>query len=173
MAKIPKSKRAKIPFTVEMPNIHDVQLRDLQVNADERGHLVEVYREDWDAYDISPEMSYYSMTYPGIIRAWHRHLKGQIDHFVCPRGRIKIGIYDERKDSPTKGELDTFVIGEHNQQVVRIPGDCWHGFKTIDAEPSILINYPTELYDYEDPDEERIPYDTDRIPLDWNESPHE
>jgi len=143
------------------------------MNADERGHLVEMFREDWDEYEEEPVMSYYSMTYPGTIRAWHRHLKGQVDHFVCPQGRIKVGIYDDRESSPTQGELDTFVIGEHNQKVIRIPGECWHGFKAIGDEPSILINYPTELYDYEDPDEERISYDSNKIPLDWEEPPHE
>jgi len=153
--------------------IEGVEVRDLQVNSDERGHLVEVFRADWDEYEPTPSMSYYSMTYPGVIRAWHRHLEDQIDYFVCPQGRIKIGIYDEREKSPTNGELNTFVIGEHNQQVVRIPGECWHGFKAIGDRPSILINYPTKLYDYENPDEERIPYNTDRIPLDWEEPPHE
>ncbi|KPN29288.1 dTDP-4-dehydrorhamnose 3,5-epimerase [Halolamina pelagica] len=111
--------------------------------------------------------------YPGIIRAWHRHLEGQNDHFVCPQGRIKVGVYDDRDDSPTQGELNTFVIGEHNQKLIHIPGDCWHGFKAIGDKPALLINYPTELYDYENPDEERIPYDTDKIPLDWEEPPHE
>jgi dTDP-4-dehydrorhamnose 3,5-epimerase len=152
--------------------IDGIQVRDLQVNADERGHPVEIFREDWNEYDTEPAMAYYSTTYPGIVRAWHRHLKNQIDHFVCPKGRIKVGVYDDRDASPTKGELNTFVIGEHNQQVVRIPGGCWHGFKAIGEEPAMLINFPTELYDYEDPDEERLPYDTDRIPLDWEAEPH-
>jgi len=65
------------------------------------------------------------------------------------------------------------VIGEHNQQVIRIPGDCWHGFKALGDEPAFLINMPTNLYDYEDPDEERLPCDTDEIPLDWDELPDE
>ncbi|MFB6186422.1 MAG: dTDP-4-dehydrorhamnose 3,5-epimerase family protein, partial [Halobacteriaceae archaeon] len=94
-----------------MPSIHDVKTRNLQVNADERGHLVETFREDWEEYDPEPAMSYYSLSYPGVIRAWHRHTRGQIDHFVCPQGRIKVAIYDDREDSPTQGELDTFVIG--------------------------------------------------------------
>ena len=153
--------------------IDGVEVRDLQVNPDERGHLTEMFRADWDLYDEQPAMSYYSMTYPGIVRAWHRHLKGQVDHFVCPQGRIKIGIYDERENSPTEGELKTFVIGEHNQKVIRIPGACWHGFKAIGDEQAMLINFPTNLYDYDDPDEERLPYDTDRIPLDWEADPHE
>ena len=152
--------------------IHDVEVRDLQVNADERGHLVEIFREDWELFDPDPSMSYYSMTYPGVVRAWHRHLRGQIDHFVCPKGRIKVGVYDGREDSSTEGELDTFVVGEHNQQVIRIPGDCWHGFKAIGDESAFLVNFPTNLYDYDDPDEERLPHDTDKIPYDWNEEVH-
>lgn len=151
--------------------IDGVEVRDLLVNADERGHLVELFRDDWELYDPEPAMSYYSMTYPGIVRAWHRHRRGQIDHFVCPKGRLKVGIYDDREASPTEGELNTFVIGEHNQQVVRIPGDCWHGFMVIGDESAFLINFPTNLYDYDDPDEERLPPDTDEIPFDWNEDP--
>jgi dTDP-4-dehydrorhamnose 3,5-epimerase len=152
--------------------IDGVKTKELQVNVDERGHLVETFRRDWDLFEEDPAMSYYSVTYPGIVRAWHRHSRGQIDHFVCPQGRIKVGIFDERENSSTNGELDTFVIGEHNQQVIRIPGDCWHGFKPIGDEPALMINFPTNLYDYEDPDEERLPYDTDKIPLDWEAKPH-
>lgn len=163
---IPIQKRSYFCMTIQ-----GLEVKQLQVNADERGHLVEMFRKDWDEYEPGPAMSYYSMTYPGITRAWHRHHCGQVDHFVCPKGRIKVGIYDDRDDSPTQGELDTFVIGEYNQKVIRIPGECWHGFKAIGDEPAFLINFPTELYDYDDPDEERLPYDTDKIPLDWDEEP--
>lgn len=150
--------------------INGVKTRELQINADERGHLVELFREDWDIYEPSPEMSYYSFSYPGVVRAWHRHTRGQVDHFICPSGKIKIGIYDDREDSKTRNELNTFVIGEHDQRVVRIPGDCWHGFKAIGEKPSILLNFPTRLYDYENPDEQRLPADTDEIPMNWDES---
>ena len=152
--------------------VDGVETHRLQVNADERGHLVEVFREDWELYNPEPAMSYYSMSYPGVVRAWHRHRRGQVDHFVCPKGRIKVGIYDDREDSPTQGDLETFVIGEHNQQAIRVPGDCWHGFKVIGNEPAFLLNFPTKLYDYDDPDEQRLPPDTDAIPLDWEETPH-
>jgi hypothetical protein len=27
-----------------------------------------------------------SVTYPGIVRAWHRHLRGQTDYFLVVRG---------------------------------------------------------------------------------------
>jgi dTDP-4-dehydrorhamnose 3,5-epimerase len=152
--------------------IDGVTFRELDVNSDERGHLVEVFREDWGVYEHKPKMSYYSLTHPGVVRAWHRHLKGQVDHFVCPRGKVKVGIYDERSGSDTEGELNTFIIGEQSHEAIRIPGECWHGFKAIGSTESMLLNFPTELYDYDEPDEERIPYDTDRIPLDWDLEPH-
>ena len=152
--------------------IEGVERRDLRVNADERGHLVELFREDWAIYDPRPSMAYYSMTYPGVIRAWHRHTRGQVDHFVCPSGRIKVGVYDDRDGSATAGEVDTFVIGEHDQRLVRIPGACWHGFEALGDRPALLVNFPTNLYDYDDPDEERLPYDTDEIPFDWETELH-
>jgi dTDP-4-dehydrorhamnose 3,5-epimerase len=153
--------------------IHDIETRSLQINADERGHLVEMFRNDWDEFDPEPAMSYYSLTYPGIIRAWHRHNRGQIDYYACPKGRIKIAVYDDREQSPTQGELNTFVTGERSPKLVRVPGDCWHGFKTIGDEPALIVNFPTNLYDYDDPDEERLPYDADSIPFDWEAEPHE
>lgn len=154
--------------------IHDVDVRDLQVHPDERGHLTEVWRSDWDFFagDDAPAMAYVSQTYPGVIRAWHRHDRGQIDHFVVAQGRAKVGIYDDREASPSRGELDTFVIGDGNMNSVRIPAGCWHGFKAIGEEAVLLLNFPTNLYDYEDPDEQRLPYDTEEIPLEWEAAPH-
>jgi dTDP-D-glucose 4,6-dehydratase len=49
------------------------------LNADEQGDLIEVFREDWNEYIKEPAMAYYSMTYPGIIRGRHRNLKNQIE----------------------------------------------------------------------------------------------
>lgn len=155
--------------------IHDVETKHLQMNVDERGHLTEMWRADWEFFqgDDEPKMSYFSETHPGIIRAWHRHHRGQIDHFVVPRGKAKVAIYDEREKSPTHGNLETRIIGEGQMNAIRVPGDCWHGFKAIGDERVLLVNFPTNLYDYEDPDEERLPYDSDRIPFDWEEPPHE
>lgn len=147
--------------------IQGVQSRELQVNADDRGHLVELFRSDWAEFDPEPEMAYYSLSYPGVVRAWHRHTKGQVDYFACPKGRIRVGIYDDREESATRGETDSFVLGEHVQRLVRIPGACWHGFEVLGSEPAMLVNFPTNLYDYDDPDEQRLPPHTPDIPFEW------
>jgi dTDP-4-dehydrorhamnose 3,5-epimerase len=107
-----------------------------------------------------------------VVRAWHRHRRGQIDHFVVARGKAKVGVYDDREGSPTRGDLDTYILGAGRMNAIRVPGDCWHGFKAVGDRRTLLLNFPTNLYDYEDPDEERLPYDTEKVPLDWDKPPH-
>ena len=43
-----------------------------------------------------------------------------------------------------------------------------HGFKGISQETTLIVNVPTELYNYEQPDEYRLPAHTDEIPYDWS-----
>jgi len=63
--------------------------------------------------------------------------------------------------------------------VVRIPGTYWHGTKTVGNEPSLTVYFVTKLYDYQNPDEERRPWNDPSIidpktgkPFDWNKPPH-
>jgi dTDP-4-dehydrorhamnose 3,5-epimerase len=42
-----------------------------------------------------------------------------------------------------------------------------HGFKNIGTEEAIILNLPSEKYDYSSPDEHRVDPHTDDIPHDW------
>jgi len=151
--------------------IHGVEIRKLEKHADERGSLCEILRKDWNILEEF-NMAYFSATYPGVVRAWHRHPKTrQIDHMCIIQGMAKIVIYDDRKNSPTKETINEFIIGEDNLTLIKVPGECWHGFKALGTKPAILINFPNKLYNYENPDEERLPPDTDKIPYDWKLAP--
>ncbi len=151
--------------------IDGVELKQLKKNVDERGYLCELLRKDWGVYKEFA-MTYFSITFPGVVRGWHRHPKNkQIDNMSILQGTGKIVVYDDREDSSTKGIVNEFVLGEDNPTLVRIPGECWHGFKALGVKPVLLINFPTALYDYEKPDEERLPPDTNKIPYDWKLAP--
>jgi dTDP-4-dehydrorhamnose 3,5-epimerase len=152
---------------------------------DERGFFAEVMRKDWKDLFGEDEVAQanVSTTYPGIIRAWHRHLKGQTDYFIALQGTIKICGFDEK----TK-ELNEIISTGQIPQVVRMPGQYWHGFKALGNEPAMLLYFTTRTYDYNDPDEERklwndasfVPKlingkkDDPRVgkPWDWNYPPH-
>ncbi len=146
--------------------IDGVAIKELKVNADERGFLMEILRADDDIFEKFGQ-AYVSLNYPGVIRAWHYHKK-QTDYFCVVKGMVKVALYDAREGSPTFGEVNEFFIGERNNLVVKIPPGVYHGYKTIGVEPSLLINFPTEPYDRQHPDEYRVPYDSSDIPYSWD-----
>jgi len=146
--------------------VDGVALKGLTPHHDERGVLCEVLRRDWPIFRKFA-MTYFSVSYPGVIRAWHRHRRGQIDYFVIIRGAVRVVVYDQRKDSPSFGTINEFVLSEENPILLRVPGECWHGYKVIGKKPAILLNFPTKLYDYERPDEDRLPPDSPEVPYTW------
>lgn len=146
--------------------IHGVEFKQLRPNVDERGFLMELLRSD-DAIFSKFAQCYVSMNYPGVVRAWHYH-KRQDDHFVVVKGTCKVVMYDLREDSPTQGEVQEVFLGEQAPVMVKVPIGVAHGYKTVGTEPSFLINFPTELYDRNDPDEFRMEWNTPEIPYDWD-----
>jgi dTDP-4-dehydrorhamnose 3,5-epimerase len=150
----------------EKPLIVGVQIKRLTPHVDERGFLMEMLRADDPIFQKFGQ-AYVSLNYPGVIRAWHWHEK-QTDYWVVVKGMIKAALYDRRPDSPTYGLINEFFMGEQNPILLVIPPQVAHGYKTIGVEPSLLINFPTEPYNREQPDEFRLPYDTPEIPYDWD-----
>jgi len=142
-----------------------IMIKPLKRNVDERGFFSELIRLDWK--DILGEdeivQANLSITYPGIIRAWHKHEKGQVDYFIVIKGALKICAFDDN----TK-ELDEIISTGENLQVVRIPGKYWHGFKVIGYEPAMLIYFVNKLYDYNNPDEIRRPWNDLIVPKSIN-----
>jgi dTDP-4-dehydrorhamnose 3,5-epimerase len=51
---------------------------------------------------------------------------------------------------------------------LKIPPLVMHGFKGIGPEMALIVNVPTELYRYVEPDEYRVPWDSPEIPYDWD-----
>ena len=148
-----------------MIEIEGVKTKKLRVMPDERGRLMEILRCDDELFQKFGQV-YMTTNYPGVVKAWHYHKK-QTDNVCCLKGMIKMALCDAREDSKTKGEINEFFIGEHNPLLVVIPPGVYHGWKCISQEESIVISIPTESYNYEEPDEYRLPPDTKEIPYDW------
>jgi dTDP-4-dehydrorhamnose 3,5-epimerase len=145
--------------------IDGVMTKQLRVIPDERGRLMECLRSD-DELFIRFGQLYMTTTYPGVVKGWHLH-RVQWDNIVCLKGTIELALYDARAASPTEGELDVHFLGEHRPLLVRVPPGVWHGWKCVGVREAYIVNAPTELYDYERPDQEELPPDTPEIPYDW------
>jgi len=100
-----------------------VKIYDIKKNVDERGFFAELLRLDWRSFveDDNIMQVNLSMSYPGIIRAWHRHSMGQVDYICVVKGALKVCAYDDREDSKTKGQLDEIILNSEKFQIVRIP----------------------------------------------------
>ena len=146
--------------------IDGIEIKQLKRNADERGFLMEMLREDDPIFKRFGQC-YVSLNYPGVIRAWHYHKK-QDDLWVVPKGMVKAVVYDCREGSSTYGEVNEFFLGDNNPILLKIPVGTMHGYKTVGTEPSLLVNFPTKPYDSKDPDEYREVWNSENIPYNWD-----
>ncbi len=145
--------------------IHGVQVKQLRWIPDERGKLMEMLRCDDPMFEKFGQV-YVTTCYPGVVKGWHYH-QNQSDNMVVIKGMAKVVLYDPREDSPTKGLINEFFIGEDNPMLISIPRLVLHGFKAYGSEPAYVVNTVSEPYNHKEPDEFRIdPFDND-IPYDW------
>ncbi len=146
--------------------IEGVKVKKLKVVTDQRGRLMEILRSD-DTIFLQFGQVYMTTALPNVVKAWHWH-KLQTDSFTCVSGKIRLALYDARKDSPTYKEVNEFIISPEDPVLVQIPSLVYHGFKCISAAEAIVVNTVTKPYNHKNPDEYRLdPYEND-VPYDWN-----
>jgi len=146
--------------------IAGVKTKLLKVIPDERGRLMEILRCDEGLLSQFGQV-YMTTAYPDVVKGWHYHHK-QDDNFAVVKGMIKLVLYDPRDNSPTHGEINEFLIGDHRPMLVHIPREVVHGFKAVGIEEAIIINTVTEPYNYENPDEFRIEPHSADVPYNWS-----
>ncbi|HLY63865.1 MAG TPA: dTDP-4-dehydrorhamnose 3,5-epimerase family protein [Terriglobia bacterium] len=142
--------------------IHGVLVHPLKQIPDERGKVMHMLRADDPHFENFGEI-YFSMVYPGVIKAWHLHQRMTINYAVIT-GTIKLVLFDDRADSPTRGALEELYVGESNYALVRVPLGIWNGFKGVGIIPAIVANCATIPHDPDeivrlDPFDKKIPYD--------------
>jgi dTDP-4-dehydrorhamnose 3,5-epimerase len=147
-----------------MAEIEGVQVIPLRRIPDERGTIHHMLRRD-DPHFVEFGEIYFSTIYKGVIKGWHLHHKMTLN-YVCIYGRIKLVMYDDRPDSPTRGNLREVFLGPDNYSLVIIPPDVWNGFKGMGQDYSIVANCSTHPHDPThsermDPFDNPIPYDWD------------
>jgi len=144
--------------------IEGVEFKDLVTHVDERGFFREIIRETDPFFDRFGQWSH-SLMYQGSAKAWHHHRR-QTDYWYAI-GTLKVALYDLREDSPTKGELMEFFLGDRFERCVRIPPGVAHGCRAL--ELSHLLYLTSGVYDPDD--EGRIPHDDPGIGYDWTAPP--
>lgn len=141
--------------------IDGVFVEKLKKIEDPRGNVMHMLRCD-AAYFKSFGEVYFSEVKLGMIKAWRKHLK-MTQLFAVPIGKIRLVLFDDRKQSPTVGEIMEIETGVDNYCLIRIPPLVWYGLKGITEPLSLVTNCadiphdPNEIVRVE-PTDSTVPY---------------
>lgn len=145
--------------------IEGVVTKQLVRHCDDRGFFMEILRNDDELLARFGQASL-SMSYPGVIKAFHYHER-QDDLWFFPVGNAQVVLHDLRETSRTKGVTQVFYMGETNPLLLVIPKGVAHGYRVLGSNPLIITYFTTEAYNPADPDERRLAWNDERIHFDW------
>ena len=141
--------------------IEGVRITPLRRIPDERGAILHMLRADDPHFEAFGEI-YFSMVYPGVVKGWHLH-KVMTLNYAVPVGVITLALYDDRAESPTRGEVMELPLGGDDYNLVTIPPLVWNGFRGDGDVPAFVANCATIPHDPEeivriDPQSPDVPY---------------
>lgn len=151
----------------DMSVIEGVKIKRLVKHCDDRGFFAELVRDDEPDLFSGFGQASWSMSYPGVIKAFHYHEK-QDDLWFFPSGNAQVVLHDLRDSSSTKGKTDVYYLGEENPIMLLIPKGIAHGYRVLGEKPATIIYFTTKSYDRENPDEKRIEWNDPSIGFNWD-----
>lgn len=142
--------------------IEGVKVIPLRRIPDERGTVLHMLRRT-DPHFVEFGEIYFSTVYAGGVKGWHKH-RDMTLNYACIVGAIKLVLYDDREDSPTRDTLMEVYLGPDSYSLAVIPPEVWNGFKGISRPLSVVANAATHPHDPArsarlDPFSDKIPYD--------------
>ena len=152
------------------PAIDGVLIVPLKRIPDERGTIMHMLRAN-DPYFRGFGEIYFSTVYRDVIKGWHQHREMTLNYAV-PHGRIKLVMFDDRPQSPTRGALVEQFLGPDHYALVQIPPGVWNGFKGMTDPLAVVANCCTHAHDPQANRTERLDPFNNHIPYDWAAQSH-
>jgi dTDP-4-dehydrorhamnose 3,5-epimerase len=148
--------------------IPDLVLVEASAHGDDRGFLVETFREEaWRSLGVGVDFvqENQSRSGGGILRGLHFQLRpGQAKLVRCSRGAIWDVAVDLRRDSPTYRRWEGVLLSDENHRQLFIPAGFAHGFCVMSPEADVAY----KLSSYYDPETEAgIRWDDPEIGVEW------
>ncbi len=148
-----------------MSSIQGVLITPKRKIFDDRGGIFHMLRRDDPEFKQFGEI-YFSQIYAGVVKAWHLHSK-MILNYLLVTGSVRIALFDDRKDSPTRGQHQEIVLHEQDSKLVTIPPGVWNGFKGLGTAHSLIANCATEPHTREEISYR--PHDDSYFNYDWSQ----
>lgn len=133
--------------------IEGVKNRRVESFIDDRGFLSQILPEGDESFTIKRIYSTGNFS-KGTIRGFHKHKKEKKGFFVTS-GSAKFVVVDDRKDSPTYKEINTFILSTLNPSVLTVPVGVYTGWMSLQND-TVILGISSEPFDKENPDDERL-----------------
>ena len=133
--------------------INGVLITPLKIITVKGGDVLHAMKSSDDGFSGFGE-AYFSVIDYGVIKAWKRHKKMQIN-FIVPKGKIRFVLYNDR---------DGYEVNNYSR--LTIPPMIWFGFQGLAEESSMLLNLASLEHAINEVDSKPI----DEIKYNWERS---
>ena len=128
----------------------------VQSFIDDRGFLSQILPEGDDTFDVKRLYTTGNFS-KGTVRGFHKHQREKKAFFVTS-GAAKFVAVDDRKNSPTYEEINSFILSTLNPSVLVIPTGVYTGWMSLNSN-TVVLGISSEVFDKNNPDDERLdPY---------------
>lgn len=124
-------------------DIEGVVIKPMKRFTDDRGWLIELFRDDDLPEGFKPVMGYISETKPGVARGPHEHVN-QTDGFVFLSGQFDLYLWENRHGKPENNVV--IRVGAENPVFVTVPPGVVHAYKNAGSENAFVLNFPDRLF---------------------------
>jgi len=148
---------------VQPTSIQGVQVKQIKNMVIRSGILTECYRPEWFEDPFQAGHVVYMALIGGSIASWHCHHR-QRDVIIPVRGQLRIGLYDDRPESPSYQCFKTLNVSVARPLALYVPPLVWHAIKNPAGEEAAYIVVNDRPYHYEEPDDWILPPGSAAIP---------
>ena len=147
-------------------NLSGAKLLSPKTHHDERGFLIETFREQrYQGLESSFVQDNHSYSKEGVIRGMHFQSEpGQAKLVHVAVGKIYDVIVDIRPDSPTFGKWQGVILDDQKHQQLFIPMGFAHGFCVLSPEAHVLYKISTPFCAET---EKGFRFDDPEVGIDW------
>ena len=157
---------------IETTNLADVLVLTPQPFHDDRGLFTRTFDADiFDDYLGAPGTSAafvqdsQSRSAKGVIRGMHgRSGRGEAKLVRCANGAVHDVLVDIRRDSPTFGKQQAFLLDDNDFRHLYVPPGFLHGFQALTATADVCYRIDRP----HDPSEDlAVAYNDPDLAIDW------
>jgi dTDP-4-dehydrorhamnose 3,5-epimerase len=157
---------------IETTTLADVLVLTPSPSHDDRGFFTRTFDADvFDEYLASPGISAsfvqdsQSRSAKGVIRGMHgRAGRGEAKLVRCANGAVQDVLVDIRKDSPTFGHKEAFLLDDNAFRHLYVPPGFLHGFQALTATADVCYRIDRP----HDPAEDlAVAHDDPHLAIDW------